>query len=545
MIVTELIAVLGAKIEKGDFADVFSLLDKVQEAALNMAGAVDQAIRKSFEIVDRVAEQGDAIAMTSEQFGIAADALQELGYAATLSDSSAEAMTQSLQFLGKAAQAAADGSADAVKAFKGVRLKDANGQIRSADSLLSDLADQFSAMPNGVEKTNRALELFGKSGRGMIGMLNRGSDGIAALRQEARDLGVVMSAQAIASSERYDDSLKRLQSTWDGLAKHFAGPVIEKVATLFEKLRATLTTKGMARAVDMLSTTFGRLVDTLSIFTDVLGWLTSNETVVSGALYLIASALIGLAAWAATAGSALTAAALSAAASWALAALPFLALGALIFLIADELYTFAEGGDTLLGDLIGWFNKIDPEDNEFVRLLKTAGALIFDLTDPGKWKALGQAIVDWVFSPVKALVSSLEWVLNKLGIADKFSGLKVDTSLANVAPAIFGEGGGVAKAFPGLADPLALGDKSFGDSMAEKFPGLLSVYDWTKGPAAMESPQLASTMPAVNKSTSINAPINVSVGPGTDPEAVGEAVRRAVREELSNELSNASAANGG
>src|SRR5690606_14944428 len=124
---------------------------------------------------------------------------------------------------------------------------------------------------------------------------------------------------------------------------------------------------------------------------------------VTGATLTWASAMYIAAARSLVVWAAAKAAAMLALAPWAL-------LAAAIILVADELYTFVTGGETLLGRLIGWFDKIDPEDNALVVLLKAAGALLFDLSDPRKWERLGDAItsalrpvLDWISDSARAL----------------------------------------------------------------------------------------------------------------------------------------------
>jgi hypothetical protein len=545
MVVSELVAVLGAKVDAGQFADVFALLDKVQVAALKMADLVAAGVTKGFDSIHKVAMAADTVSMVSEQFGIAADALQELQYAATLSDSSAEGLTHGLKFLSKAAAEAGSGSKEAAEAFRGIKIKDANGMLGVQD-ILENVADKFQTLPNGVEKTNLALKLFGRQGAELIPLLNRGADGVEALRAEARAMGVVLDTKTIKAGERYDDQLKRLNFTFDALQKKFAAPLIAKVTDLFDRLSKTLTSKGMARAVDALSTGFEHLILAAGAVIDLFGWLTQNETVVTVAIFAITSAVVGLAAWAVTLGLSFTGAAAAAIAAWVGAAAPFLALGALIVLIADDILTFIEGGDSALGDLIAWLSEIDPESTPFVKMLKTAGSLLFDLTNEAKWKRMGQAITDWVLSPITALVDSLHWVLDKLGVADKFNP-NVKTSLDEIAP--------MSGGFPGMSDPLNTGGQSFGDAFAAKFPGVAPLVDkldgWNMSAGNFVSSRFnetgAGNIPGGGSNTTTIGDVNVILPPGataTDPDAIGSAVRKAVREELGTELSNAQGAVG-
>jgi hypothetical protein len=547
MIVEELVAVLGAKIEKGDFADAFALLDHLGGAFDAVFGAIEKGVTEAFKTVHEVAMMGDEIGSTAEQLGIAAGALQELGYAAKLSDADAEGLTAGLRFLSRAAAEAAGGSKEAQEALRGIKYSDAKGLL-SVQDIFENVADKFATLPNGVEKVNLAMKLFGRQGASLIPMLNKGADGIAALRAEAQASGVVLSDSVLQASGAYDDAFKRLEGSIQGLKNQFAGPVIEKVTELFGRLRELLASPQVKRAVDGLSRGFGRLVDTLSLLARFVGWLPKLVDgfvsvvrafdrfgviadffewlfSVEGGIFAIATVLGALAAAALTAGASLVGAAISAAAAWLAAAAPFIALGALIALVVDDLYTFAEGGDSMLGRVIRWFNAINPEDNAFIRLLKTAGALLFDLTDPVKWQKLGQAIFDFALSPVRGIIDSLKWVLDLIN--KTAPGLKDPLSLGDKS---FGDA--MREKFPGLSDPLSLGDKSFGDAMREKFPGM--------------APVLPSSSTVSNRNnTTISAPITITVPPGTDAAGVAEAARTAVREELGAQLQDAHAANGG
>jgi hypothetical protein len=572
MVVQELVATLGAKIEQGEFADAFALLDHLSGAFEKVFSAIADGVTEAFKTVHHVAEMGDEVSATAEKLGIAVDVLQELGYAALLSDTSAETLTSSLKFLSKAAAEAASGSKDAKEAFAGIKISDAKGML-SIQDILENTADKFASMPPGVEKTALALKLFGRAGIDLVPLLNKGAAGIGALREEAQRLGVVLDTSTIAAAEAYDDQLKRLESTVGGLQNQFAKNNISKVTELFGKLQKLMTGKGVQRAVDALARGFGRLVDTLGVLVDGLDLLLSNETIVETALFALTAITFGLAAAAATAGSTFVVAALEAAAAWIGAALPFIALGALIALIVDDIYTFIEGGDSMLGRIIGWFNSIDPEDNEFVKLLKSAGALLFDLTDPEKWKKLGQAIFDWVMSPVKALVSSLKWILEKLGVDTKGFNFEVNTNLGQVAPGLADPlslggkpiGDAIAEKFPGLADPFGLNGQSVSDMLVSKFPGIApavsaanKVSEWDQkggdfissmiAPGAVSpsaSAAVSSSVDSSKRSTVVQSSISISVPPGTDAAGVAEAARLAVREELGGHLQDAHAANGG
>jgi len=129
---------------------------------------------------------------------------------------------------------ASQGVATAVDAFAGLGIETttAAGGLRSVDDVLADIADEFAAMDDGAEKTARAMELFGRSGAALIPLLNQGSEGIAEMRQEAHDLGLVISDETAAAAEAFNDDLTRLRGVATGFARDIATELIPRMRIL-------------------------------------------------------------------------------------------------------------------------------------------------------------------------------------------------------------------------------------------------------------------------------------------------------------------------
>ena len=66
-------------------------------------------------------------------------------------------------------------------------------------------------MPDGAEKAALAVDIFGKAGAEMIPFLNQGRDGIGALKQEAAELGLQLSADTAAQAGNFNDALDKLK----------------------------------------------------------------------------------------------------------------------------------------------------------------------------------------------------------------------------------------------------------------------------------------------------------------------------------------------
>jgi TP901 family phage tail tape measure protein len=72
----------------------------------------------------------------------------------------------------------------------GIEVRDANGELRSTEDILGDLADQFTRMEDGPEKSALAVQFFGqRAGPLLIPLLNEGRDAIARYSRQLDELG--------------------------------------------------------------------------------------------------------------------------------------------------------------------------------------------------------------------------------------------------------------------------------------------------------------------------------------------------------------------
>jgi hypothetical protein len=116
----------------------------------------------------------------------------------------------------------------------GINTQDAEGKSKSFDTVLGEVADKFKAMPNGAEKTADAISLFGRNGASMIKFLNEGSDGIAKLEDQAKKLGLTLTAQNIDTIAKYTKSQKDLADSTNSL-KIQVGELTAPIMTKFNQ----------------------------------------------------------------------------------------------------------------------------------------------------------------------------------------------------------------------------------------------------------------------------------------------------------------------
>ncbi len=190
------------------------------------------AIFESFEFlkdaIDNTAEFGKQLEITGQKTGLAAEQLSALDYAADLSDVTIENLNIGLQRLSRSMEGAEKGTGPAAEAFKalGINVKDANGELRPLHDVLLDLAQRFSTMEDGAGKTALAMDLFGRSGANLIPLLDQGRDGITALEEKAKSLGVTMGEDGVETTGAYIDQLKEFHQVMGALERTLALKVL-------------------------------------------------------------------------------------------------------------------------------------------------------------------------------------------------------------------------------------------------------------------------------------------------------------------------------
>jgi hypothetical protein len=165
-------------------------------------------------LVGRTIELGDSMNDMSQRTGVSVESLARFRKAAATSGTDIDAVAKSLVKLSRGLyETAQTGKGPASEALQtlGISATDAAGKLKTADQVTLEIANKFQTMPDGIEKTALAMQLFGKSGAEMIPMLNEGGKAI-------ESLSVKMTAAFAKKADEYNDKLAMLGGKVGGLA---------------------------------------------------------------------------------------------------------------------------------------------------------------------------------------------------------------------------------------------------------------------------------------------------------------------------------------
>jgi len=215
--------------------DISRSLQKISAAALAMGAAV---VGGTVALVKSAIDSIDAMGKLAQSTGTTVETLSRLSYAASLSNASTEQLAVGLEKLSKNAFAAQNGNEGLARIFSrlGVSIVDSTGHLRDSGVMMGDLAAKFSKIQDGAGKTALAMELFGKSGAGLIPMLNQYGAEQAKVNEEAHQFGLEVSTSTAEVAGAAHDNLDRLSGVFKGMGYALLGATLPALAKLSDKL---------------------------------------------------------------------------------------------------------------------------------------------------------------------------------------------------------------------------------------------------------------------------------------------------------------------
>lgn len=433
MIVRELYAKLGLDFDDTKLKKVEDKLDGLKSTLSTIGISVTAVSATLFGFAKFTADAGEEASKAAQKLGISTDALQRLETAAYLGDISLDTLQQSVGVLARQLVSAKDGSADAAKALRkvGIDTRAFGGKLPTTTQALGAIADRFASMPDGVEKSALAMDLFGRAGQNMIPFLNKGSAEIAKSAALADKYGTVLSAVDIELSNEFNDTLKETSLALKGLRNILGVGLIKVIKPLAEQFnqfisdnRARLADKirfafdGMATFVRLVWRGMLALVESVGRFVDLFGGIERIAQILGivAAVFLGGRLLSGIgsvviAVWRAVAAfTAMDIAAL---------AIP-LAIGAIavaVGLLIEDIVTFFNGGDSYFGKFLANFPVLGKAILGVFSLIKK---VVMDVVDAfaimfGWVMKIATAVGQFLAPVFSALGKALGWAGEKIG----------------------------------------------------------------------------------------------------------------------------------
>lgn len=197
--------------------------------------------------------------------GLSTGNWQEYAGAATMAGMEADELASLMLTLQERAVNAARGEKGDIEMLKlmGISAKNAKGELKNADTLLLELADRVKKMREAGEMGKAAgimNQLGGEEGARLLDLLKNGREGLLAMRKEARELGLILSDEALESALEYGSAINRVKATFRGLGLTLGTAFLPSLTKLLDKFQAWLQVQR-----DIMSAGFEEWVNGLNL----------------------------------------------------------------------------------------------------------------------------------------------------------------------------------------------------------------------------------------------------------------------------------------
>ena len=213
-----------------------------RSAGLNIAGGIGSALKSATGIIatgataltgvfmsgsSAVAEYGDNIDKMSQKMGISRQGYQEWEAVMQHSGTSMETMKSSMKTLANAVE---KGNTSFERI--GISLEDLSSM--SQEDIFAATIAGLQNVDNETERTYLAGQLLGKGATELGALLNTSAEDTQAMRDRVRELGGVMSDEAVQAAAAFQDNMQDLKTAISGVGRSMISQLMPSMNTILE-----------------------------------------------------------------------------------------------------------------------------------------------------------------------------------------------------------------------------------------------------------------------------------------------------------------------
>ena len=208
------------------FGSVIGGTTKAIAGAVAAGGAAVSALGASFVAsAGNVASYGDNIDKMSQKMGLTAQAYQEWDAVMQHSGTSMETMKASMKTLANAAETNN-------AAFSELGITQEELANMSQQDLFEATIAGLQNVTDDTQRTYLAGKLLGKGATELGALLNTSAEDTQAMRDRVRELGGVMSDDAVKAAAAYQDQLQDMQTAFSGISRNMMSEFLPSITTV-------------------------------------------------------------------------------------------------------------------------------------------------------------------------------------------------------------------------------------------------------------------------------------------------------------------------
>lgn len=274
-------------------------LNLVDASTVALVGTSVKLVKGLMDCSVAAAKNADSLITLSSQTGLSVERLQELQYASELVDVSIDQIADALKSMIGTMKDASSGTGDAAEAYKrlGVRVTDAQGNLRDSNEIFEQVIRRLSEVKNPTERAALAMKIFGEEAGRLNPLIEDGGKKLKQLSKEAHDMGYVMSDETVSSLGALDDAMQRFDNTSEAVKNQMALALLPVLTSVLNIITAippgVLSTVTVAVTLITTIAAAAKALKTITSITDLFG-ISATRTL--GTILAVVAALIALSA---------------------------------------------------------------------------------------------------------------------------------------------------------------------------------------------------------------------------------------------------------
>lgn len=203
--------------------------------------------------VKALANEMDKLAKTAAKLGTTTEELSKLRFAAKQTGVDARTLELGLQRMVRKIGDAAGGSKEAQKAFERLGLDFRELAELSPEQQFAAIAEGVSGLTNRTDQLSATVKIFDSEAAGLVNTLSQGPEAIKAYGDELERLGGVISSEAAAAAEQFNDNVERINESLKGLSITLGNAVLPQLTYWSELIASGSLNQAFATLVDDVS----------------------------------------------------------------------------------------------------------------------------------------------------------------------------------------------------------------------------------------------------------------------------------------------------
>jgi hypothetical protein len=185
--------------------------------ALGVAGVAAGVGAAAWRMASDIAAAGDRVAGNAARIRMSNQSYQELEFAFRQAGFGADEFSRMMEGLDSTLRNAAASDRGMQRFAEEFGLSAANLNKMDPAKRIQRLTDYLNYLEDPLKRDSLSMELFGRSWTDMAGVLGQGSAGLREAAEMAQRTGNILSDEAIANSEAYEQMRRNLRATIDGI----------------------------------------------------------------------------------------------------------------------------------------------------------------------------------------------------------------------------------------------------------------------------------------------------------------------------------------